>query len=92
MSRNIVICFDGTGNEYGEMNTNVVHTFEAIERDGQQVAFYDPGVGTLREVIRRDPGRVGVVPVSDPWILRDLDRPEDLQAARAALDSPSAGP
>ena len=51
----------------------------------------DSEAGTLRDVIRRDPSRVGVVPVADPWILRDLDRPEDLQAARAALAPPSAG-
>ena len=47
MPRNIVVCYDGTGNEYGDTNTNVVRAFEAIERDGQQIAFYDPGVGTF---------------------------------------------
>lgn len=47
MSKNIVICCDGTGNEYGQNNTNVVGLFERIARDTQQVAFYDPGVGTF---------------------------------------------
>lgn len=47
MSKNIVVCFDGTNNEYGTHNTNVVKTFEAIIRDDNQIAFYDPGVGTL---------------------------------------------
>ncbi len=51
----------------------------------------DSEAGSLRDVIRRDPSRVGVVVVADPWILRDLDHPEDLQAARAALDPPSSG-
>ena len=46
MSKNIVICYDGTGAEYEENNTNVVKTFEVIIRDEDQVAFYDPGVGT----------------------------------------------
>ena len=47
MSKNIIICYDGTSNEYGEYNTNVVKTFEAILRNKDQVAFYDPGVGTF---------------------------------------------
>ena len=46
-SKNIVICYDGTGNEYGSNNTNVVKTFEALTRDDHQIAFYDPGVGTF---------------------------------------------
>ena len=46
-SKNIVVCCDGTGNEYGPHNTNVVGVFEAIVRDGEQVGFYDPGVGTF---------------------------------------------
>ena len=45
----------------------------------------DPRARTLREVIRRDPSRVGVIPVADSWVLRDLDCPEDLEAARAEL-------
>jgi uncharacterized protein (DUF2235 family) len=48
MAKNIVICCDGTGNEYGDTNTNVVKFFRAVVRDGvNQVAYYDPGVGTL---------------------------------------------
>jgi uncharacterized protein (DUF2235 family) len=47
VSKNIVVCYDGTGNEYGRNNTNVVGTFEAILRDQDQIAFYDPGIGTF---------------------------------------------
>ena len=47
MSKNIIICCDGTGNEYSENNTNVVGTFAAIKRDEKQIAFYDTGVGTF---------------------------------------------
>ena len=46
-NKNIIICCDGTGNEYGTYNTNVVATFEKIKRDNQQIGFYDPGVGTF---------------------------------------------
>jgi uncharacterized protein (DUF2235 family) len=48
MSKNIVVCCDGTGNLYCENNTNVIRLFEIIEKGSQeQVAYYDPGVGTL---------------------------------------------
>ena len=44
--KNIVICSDGTGNEYGQNNTNVVETYSICEKTAKQVVFYDPGVGT----------------------------------------------
>ena len=47
MSKNIVVCYDGTNAEYGKHNTNVVRTFKAIVKDDGQAAFYDPGVGTF---------------------------------------------
>jgi len=47
MSKNIVICYDGTSNEYSKYNTNVVKTFESIIKNKTQYAFYDPGVGTF---------------------------------------------
>ncbi len=47
MTKNIVLCCDGTGNEYGDHNTNVVGAFEKIFRDHDQIAYYEPGVGTF---------------------------------------------
>ena len=53
MSRNIVICCDGTNNEFGVNNTNVVRLIQALNRDpAKQRLHYDPGVGTLPEVGR----------------------------------------
>ncbi len=49
IGKNIVICCDGTGNQYGRNNTNVVKTFEALIKRKDQVVFYDPGVGTFSE-------------------------------------------
>jgi CTP:molybdopterin cytidylyltransferase MocA len=34
-------------------------------------------------VLRRDPGRVLHLPLDDPWLVRDVDTPDDLEAARA---------
>jgi molybdenum cofactor cytidylyltransferase len=43
-------------------------------------------------VVRRDPARVLAVPRSNAWLVRDLDTPEDLAAARAALARGGPGP
>ncbi len=48
MKRNIVVCCDGTGNEYSEKKTSVVRLVEIIEKSKpEQLVYYDPGVGTL---------------------------------------------
>lgn len=44
--KNIIVCCDGTGNEYGINNTNVVATYNLADKNSGQIAFYDPGVGT----------------------------------------------
>jgi uncharacterized protein (DUF2235 family) len=47
MSKNIVICCDGTGNQYGDTNSNVVKLYGTLVVDGsRQVGYYHPGVGT----------------------------------------------
>ena len=45
-NKNIVVCCDGTGNEYGRNNTNVVETYVLAVKDVSQAVYYDPGVGT----------------------------------------------
>jgi uncharacterized protein (DUF2235 family) len=48
MAKNIIVCCDGTGNEYGDNNSNVLKLYSILPRkDKRQVAFYDPGLGTL---------------------------------------------
>ncbi|HTY58261.1 MAG TPA: DUF2235 domain-containing protein, partial [Bacteroidota bacterium] len=50
MPRNIVICCDGTNNEFGSRNTNVVRLIQSLDRDPRkQLLYYDPGLGTLPE-------------------------------------------
>lgn len=55
MSKNIVLCSDGTGSSgYQKRGTNVYKLFEAVDLHGhkedpriaKQIAFYDDGVGT----------------------------------------------
>lgn len=47
MGRNIVYCCDGTANQKGEVNTNVVHLSRRIPKHDHQVTAYEPGVGTF---------------------------------------------
>ena len=47
MAKNIVICCDGTGNEYGDHNSNVVKLYSALIINDQQRGYYHPGVGTM---------------------------------------------
>ena len=61
--KNIVICLDGTGNQYGEDLSNIVKLFRMIERTpGTQVAYYDPGVGTMGD------------PMYKTWIARKINK------------------
>ncbi len=56
--KKIVLCCDGTGNEFGApnpdnedtgagCNSNVVKLYTALQVDNDQVAYYHPGVGTM---------------------------------------------
>ncbi|KAL4804311.1 hypothetical protein BDV18DRAFT_142933 [Aspergillus unguis] len=48
--RRLVLCFDGTGNQYmgTEEDTNIVKIYESLERHQPgQYAYYQPGIGTL---------------------------------------------
>lgn len=47
MPKNIVICCDGTGNEFGKSNSNVVKLYKTLLCDHDQIAYYHPGVGTM---------------------------------------------
>ena len=45
--KNIIVCCDGTGNQFGPENSNVVKLYTCLTVDGEQVAYYHPGVGTM---------------------------------------------
>lgn len=48
MPKNIVIACDGTANQFGKENTNVVKLISMLEKNSEkQLVFYDTGVGTL---------------------------------------------
>lgn len=48
MARNIVLCLDGTNNQYDATNTNVVKLYAMLDRSTpDQLAYYQPGIGTF---------------------------------------------
>jgi uncharacterized protein (DUF2235 family) len=48
MGKNIVICCDGTANEFAQDRTNVVKLYYTLEQStGKQIGFYHPGLGTM---------------------------------------------
>lgn len=50
MGRNVVLCCDGTDNQFGPNNTNIVRLVQVLDRHpDRQVVYYDPGMGTLAE-------------------------------------------
>ncbi len=51
MPKNLVVCCDGTANEFARDHTDVVKLFSALVQDpGRQLAFHHPGVGTVEAV------------------------------------------
>jgi uncharacterized protein (DUF2235 family) len=48
MPKNVVVCCDGTANEFAQNNTNVVKLYSTLLHDpARQVAYYHPGLGTM---------------------------------------------
>jgi len=47
MPKNIVICCDGTGDEFGDCNSNVVKLYSTLVISETQAGYYHPGVGTM---------------------------------------------
>jgi uncharacterized protein (DUF2235 family) len=48
MSKNIVLCCDGTANEFAQDRTNVVKLSYTLQQNPpQQIVYYHPGLGTM---------------------------------------------
>ncbi|KAK7036463.1 hypothetical protein VNI00_011660 [Paramarasmius palmivorus] len=46
-SRNLVVCIDGTANQFSMKNSNVVELYSRLDKnDALQVTFYNSGIGT----------------------------------------------
>jgi len=60
MSRKLVVCFDGTGNEIEKNESNILRLYKCLKHDENQLVYYEPGVGTLstRPFARNSFGKV----------------------------------
>lgn len=47
MSRKLIVCFDGTGNEIEKNESNVLRLYKCLKHNENQLIYYEPGVGTL---------------------------------------------
>jgi uncharacterized protein (DUF2235 family) len=48
MSRNLVVCCDGTANEFAHHKTNVIKLYSTLVHDpDRQLTYYQPGIGTM---------------------------------------------
>ncbi|TFK86941.1 hypothetical protein K466DRAFT_491820 [Polyporus arcularius HHB13444] len=47
-ARTLVLCFDGTGDQFSAENSNVVTFFSLLKKDSpkEQMVYYQPGIGT----------------------------------------------
>ena len=78
MSRNIIICSDGTGNTFDRRVTNVTHLIKALALADHthQVVLYDQGVGQMRTAPRLSTrtGAASVIRPRSTCCLRPSDR------------------
>jgi uncharacterized protein (DUF2235 family) len=74
MSRNLVLCFDGTNNKYNTANTNVVRLFQMLVRDDPaQIVYYQPGIGTMMPIGHFDRLRKKIMRIVDLAMANLLD-------------------
>ncbi|KAH8114493.1 hypothetical protein DFH11DRAFT_1594792 [Phellopilus nigrolimitatus] len=65
----LVLCFDGTANEFDEENTNVVKFFAMLRKDcdSEQLCYYQTGVGTY------EAEAPGLLTPLTMWVAKILD-------------------
>ena len=49
--RNIVILLDGTGNQFGERNSNLIKTMSVLKADENQLLYYSSGLGEWSDIV-----------------------------------------
>ena len=74
MSKNIIICCDGTDNMLtSNENTNVLHLFSCLTKSQEQVAYYNPGVGTFPTTSKTKSFWSKISRIKDKVIANSLD-------------------
>lgn len=55
MSKNIILCLDGTSDEVNSSPSNVLRLFHCLEQSDQQTIRYEPGIGSLMDPEKLSP-------------------------------------
>jgi len=65
--RRLILCFDGTSNQYDNYNTNIVKFYSLLEKDRpqEQIMYYQAGIGTYFNP--------GIVSPLFEWVAKILD-------------------
>ncbi|KAI0756455.1 hypothetical protein C8Q80DRAFT_1092774 [Daedaleopsis nitida] len=74
-ARTLVLCFDGTGDQFDADNSNVVTFFSLLKKDDrqEQMVYYQPGIGTYTSNTQHVDGfRVGVDKLLDEMVAWNL--------------------
>jgi uncharacterized protein (DUF2235 family) len=77
MSRNVVVCCDGTGNDFDDPNTdsNVIKLYKTLVHNGEQAVYYRPGVGTMG------------APTARGWVEKQWSRLKGLAFGAGLMDA-----
>src|SRR2546425_903460 len=67
MSRQVVLCFDGTNNKYADRDdTNVIKLYQMLDQSSTQcLRYYQPGIGTMAPI--------GMWGKTKKWLIEKLD-------------------
>ncbi|EIN07573.1 hypothetical protein PUNSTDRAFT_69720 [Punctularia strigosozonata HHB-11173 SS5] len=55
--RNLVVCIDGTANQFGTITTNVIELYSRLHKDEAQLTYYNSGIGTYAKKKTNPVGR-----------------------------------
>ncbi|KAI0640162.1 hypothetical protein C8Q77DRAFT_114336 [Trametes polyzona] len=74
-ARTLVLCFDGTGDQFDQDNSNVVKFFSLLKKDdrNEQMVYYQTGIGTYTDASNTSGLRVKVDQLLDSMIAWHLD-------------------
>ncbi|KZS92210.1 hypothetical protein SISNIDRAFT_429451 [Sistotremastrum niveocremeum HHB9708] len=76
-ARTLVLCFDGTADQFDDDNSNIVNFFRLLKKDdpGRQMCYYQAGVGTYRSVhvARRGIAKLPLPYFIESFITKRLD-------------------
>ncbi|KZS86926.1 hypothetical protein SISNIDRAFT_491486 [Sistotremastrum niveocremeum HHB9708] len=74
--RTLVLCFDGTGDQFDNDNSNIVNLFALLKKDDKnvQMCYYQAGIGTYATPGLQLPGMTTVVKILDDAVAWYLDR------------------